>query len=343
MTWNNPLNWVAGMLKTKDMTKQLEENITHLYERNRVVKTNRNVGDTNQTFPFATQTITTKGGDLLVSVSANCYTTVVEIMSFDIEVMLDGGGSVWASTGTSTPSTYGVYQAFFAANSLIPVTFKVLIPNIPAGTHTIRLRKSPFTVTAYVARTDRVAQIAIEEYGIAGTDKVSYDNSFDWTGGSIVTTERLNKQIRDNMNYLFERNYVYKNSSTLYQTTSVSFIPVGIEKIALKTQGRDIQVSLLAPLVTVNENARDVFVDVLVDDSFYISSLTDTPLSDGWLKLRSIAGRVNSFYLEHIITDMDEGWHTFELYYKSSHVTSNARFDGDSLTQIMAEEIGIRS
>lgn len=260
----------------------------------------------------------------------------------------------YVSSGTLTPLARGIasyrpivvnHEYQISMYTIAPISFPpfsddvefVLEAYCTVGVGTIHLAGTTF-------------QWVVEHYGKSrypDTGEVDAAYSVDWAGsktwraGENITEGALNLHIENKMKWLYGKNVNFvRKSGTSYSTTSTTFVPVGAEDIKtyLVTEGNDIMVRLCLTPFPNGLASRLCYFDILVDDSYYISSLTATPLTDGLANYQSNVGFPHTISIEALLTEMDAGLHTFVLYYKTSAADTPASVAANTPTLLMVEE-----
>lgn len=154
-----------------------------------------------------------------------------------------------------------------------------------------------------------------------------------WSIGETVTGSKLNSNLGDQLNTLFNRNLsiVHRDAVEGYQAslaaganTFTSFErPIklvntlphdGVAKIGLWLNW---QVDRYVGVSTWTFG----FLDIKVDDDWYVSSRTATPLSDGLIvHALNIRSRQYTHFCNWFVPNMEAGLHSYELVQKVSDV-----------------------
>lgn len=144
-----------------------------------------------------------------------------------------------------------------------------------------------------------------------------------WTAGNTLTAAELNEQVRDNLDFLYNKpgaDYVM-DEAVNYTTTSTTFVDVDASNLALTitTGGGDVLVWLSNAYMTCT--IRDgVHFDIDVDGS-------RAGGDDGIAKAEFItnasgsAGATNyaSLSMTYLVTGLAAGSHTFKLQWRKSY------------------------
>lgn len=74
---------------------------------------------------------------------------------------------------------------------------------------------------------------------------MTWREPFTWTDGDTATEDIFNRDLRDNVNHLLTRPYVYALSTSTFTTTSASYVPVNaVFTLAMVTGGGHILVGV---------------------------------------------------------------------------------------------------
>lgn len=159
--------------------------------------------------------------------------------------------------------------------------------------------------------------------------------SKEWLSGETVTPDKLNRAASSVMQRLYDKNIqVCQNASinSLYLDSTANEFVKFTRSMRLSLTIEQGSAVLMGFSGTI-QNPRlsgtfagmgHVHLDVLIDDSIYLSSLAATATSDGVYKNRKnvvngfVQGRFKMF-----ATQLDEGVHTFELVGKAPVVSDN--------------------
>jgi len=137
----------------------------------------------------------------------------------------------------------------------------------------------------------------------------------EWKDGEALTADLMNTAVRDEVRTLFRRPRVTKVIPGQTTLTNTTFKPVDDSKykFELTTFGGDILILLTGSWRAVYPNAGRM--DLFVDDTYYLSSLTSTPLSWGWGLMVAPAGTI---YLPlpgiGLLENMSAGKHTLSIH-----------------------------
>lgn len=343
--WYPPDTWDVGLVRQTRMNQQIKANMEYLHQKNLAKIEVRDGTNSTATNPLGSITHTTNGGNIALRFKGLCFGSVASTIVFDVEITLGGGGgTLYASTDTATPATFGVVRYRIpAVNYNINAGFFVIATNIPAGTHTYTLTMTTTAGTATLQLADHLTQFIVEDYGQGATNVYQWDAPKSWTSGENLTKGKLDQYVKNRQELLYDKNYVYHKEvlGAVISTTSVSFVNTGL-KVELLTEGNDVNLTLL--LAMYNSAASTLtYLDVLVDDDYYLSSLNGTPLSDGIYNRTCQINFVRTAFNQYLITDLAAGWHKFEVYYKTSNAAGAAVISSDNTILIMAEEYCLTS
>lgn len=165
----------------------------------------------------------------------------------------------------------------------------------------------------------------------------------NWRGGEVLTTSKLNKQLRNNLLRLHEKNYIIGGegytTNYVYGTNTFKELNSSIYKLRLKTIGGAIRLSFMATTYH-SVSAGRVYFDIKVDDDYFVSSLTPTALTDGLWRRQSLTNTPMTNTYEHILSDLEAGWHDFEIWWKAN-TANGVVWAESSVVQFMVEEYGL--
>lgn len=329
----------TGLLQQERMDGVINRNLDYLYRKPIVVSTLRNSTDiTFTTTPTLIHTLnapTQFGGghgadeDYLMMVyfqGVVSNTNTVGDVVFDVRVSIGVGSFIYFSSGTSTPSGRGVaVMRSLTANHEAHLSFCAVLDftDISFSDPFIDIRVEAYatsgTATVHLAGT--TSQAWWEVYGKGQTNRNQWAGSKVWKAGGNVVEGNVDTHIVGKLTYLNEKNVSYNRYEAgvgNITTTATTFTATGIFT-SLLTEGNDILTRINLVQFESNVANRIVYLDILVDDSYYLSSLTATPLTDGLCAMQQNGSLPVNMYLENILTDIDAGWHKFEIYFKSSN------------------------
>lgn len=165
-----------------------------------------------------------------------------------------------------------------------------------------------------------------------------------WLEGEKLTADEINEQLRDNLIWLFEKNYdmVQVSGVSDYQTTSLTPVTNGVLILNIN-KVRDDTVLRFGGTWSVYSNIASAFIyfDIRMDNSIYLSSGTTTPAAAALLRYQQdTANVVSQISLEAWIDNIDAGLHKFELmwYVGSGTGTMNTT---NTIAQFYGEEYGV--
>lgn len=334
--WYPPSNWESGLLTPKDLNEQIQANIRYLKERNIAHFYDYNgssgaVGTTPNPIPALSLTLQdTK--DVLITFCGMATSTGAATDTYvDVSIALGGGGTIFASTDAGAGATNGLANYRTSANVPQALCFSVIVPDLPAGTHSFQLVLAGGGVTTLYFN-QVCTSFTVEEYGNHTTGVHEWNASKGWNAGENLTIGKLDKYLKERLELLYDKNYVYKklNLGASPQTASTNFVRIANEtyKLHLKTEGRDVKITLLLTMFTSAINATISYIDIEVDGEYYVSSLTNTPLSDGVINEAQNINQPYTILFEFVLRDVDAGWHTFDLFWKTSAAGSLATIWG---------------
>ena len=136
-----------------------------------------------------------------------------------------------------------------------------------------------------------------------------------WRNQEAITPEKLNEQISQNLAYLSKRPSVisYGHNDAYSTTTSWAAIDEQLLVASLYTYGGDILLTFQT-VGRVTAASGTLRFDVLIDDYYYLSSLTDTPLAYGvWWVWANSAIRKTSVNIMLPIFNISKGLHTYKM------------------------------
>lgn len=164
-----------------------------------------------------------------------------------------------------------------------------------------------------------------------------------WVEGEKLTAAELVEQLKDNLTYLFEKNYdlVQYSGVSDWQTTSTTVaqtaIIMNLSKFSMETL---IKFSMNASVYS-NTASASIYFDVLIDGAYYASSGTATPDATGLVRYQQdTANVVSQLSLEAYIPDIADGLHTFELVWWVSAGTGTINVT-NTILQLTVEEYGV--
>lgn len=110
-------------------------------------------------------TIETSGGGIEIEVNVNVNNSSASSRIITFDFLLDG--TLYVSSGTGTPLDNGVYYSGVLANFPIMACFKVYIPPLDPGVHTLRLAMKANAASALtLTGSTTLATITAREVGI---------------------------------------------------------------------------------------------------------------------------------------------------------------------------------
>lgn len=172
-----------------------------------------------------------------------------------------------------------------------------------------------------------------------------WNNPRQWASGEALTATKFNQQIKENMTHLREKNYgvatLRGNTDLLYNGASLALITNALN-VSIVTTGNDIKLTFMGTLYNNSGVTHLERLDVKVNNNWFISSLTSTPLSDAWLTLRSTNTIYTPIYAEFLLTDMPAGSYLFQPYWSSSSGNMGLNLT-NTICQFKAEEYGLRT
>lgn len=176
----------------------------------------------------------------------------------------------------------------------------------------------------------------------------------DWRSGETVTPDKLNAHVSSTLESMFQKNIAIVRNSNINSLAGLNTtndfwkfeIPIRVGLTI--AQGSAVVLGFSGTMRNIRASGTvagglHMHLDVLIDESFYLSSLAATATSDGVFKNRkNILNGYAQGKFKLFATQLEEGYHSFEL-------VSKAPPSGDSLfyNQLMpncffwAEEYGV--
>jgi hypothetical protein len=156
-----------------------------------------------------------------------------------------------------------------------------------------------------------------------------------------ITATYLNEQVRDNLDYLFNRprSIIDIANGSNINVTSTTFAAVDDNQftVELETAGGDVELNLRLQ-VSVPANAV-VAIDFLIDNTNYVSSGTSTPLTNGISTVpQTTAAVVGTTNVRAVVQGLSAGVHNFKLRMRTSTGTAVVTL-ANILTQLSAWEV----
>lgn len=335
--WNNV---AAVELNQESMNKVLFYNMEFLYEKPLRQVVLRDEADiTFTTTPVDIAHITHGSTAEMEQFQGEWFSTFQGVVSnsnntgdivFDIRVENAVGTILYyVSSGTTTPRPRGIasvrdlvanlevqfnFWAFSDTNSTNPLHWYLQVFS-SSGTGTLHLAGA-------------VAQWTIEAFGGASSQSRNqriWNKTKDWVSGENITEGKLQQHVKDKVEWLHDKNYdvMIDRDGVSHNTTSVTFVPVDEKYVLnLKTNGGDVMLRFSCSQYTNSVASRINYLDVKIDDDYFLSSLTSTPLSDGIWNYGSNPIFPQGIAFEILIPNLEAGWHKFELYFKTSNADS---------------------
>lgn len=144
-----------------------------------------------------------------------------------------------------------------------------------------------------------------------------------WTDGSVLTAAELNEQVRDNLDFLFDKpGAVYDvDEASNYTTSSTSFVDVDATDLALTitTGGGDVLIWLSPAVMTSTANVS-VYFDVDIDGTRVAGDdgITKFTFFDAGASPETVMNRATLGFV-WLATGLAAGSHTFKLQWKHTN------------------------
>jgi hypothetical protein len=151
----------------------------------------------------------------------------------------------------------------------------------------------------------------------------------DWFSGEVVTPQKLNNHLTEAVNMVFSKNFAVARVTTdnrLYLNHAANSFQVFDRPMRLGLtipQGAAVRIGFSGSIQQARLSGTNLtthlHLDVLIDDEIYLSSLAAAATSDGVYKNRKNQGVsvVVQGKFSLLITQLEEGEHTFELVGKA--------------------------
>ena len=166
-----------------------------------------------------------------------------------------------------------------------------------------------------------------------------------WAYREPILDWKLNQQMRDNLDYLYERPraIITKDGSGAdYTTTAVSNEPIDdtVYSVLVVTTGGLVEVNLLGAVYNATA-AQTVFFDVLIDDAFWASSGLSIPNTSGlWYYRATVVNKISMIGSPYIYPyALPPGEHTFKLRWRVSGGTGTFRNNAGTVSQFSVKEV----
>lgn len=135
----------------------------------------------------------------------------------------------------------------------------------------------------------------------------------EWTdprtwADEIIIAEQMNTDIRDNIQFLYDRNYVLKTDPNNQNMTGA----ISTFVISLLTQGNDLLITWKG--VVTNTLTNYTVFDIKADDDIFLSTLTTSSASHGLTSNFITLGYYNSIAIRFLYTNVPAGVHKFQLH-----------------------------
>lgn len=166
-----------------------------------------------------------------------------------------------------------------------------------------------------------------------------------FVAGNTLTASQMN-EISNNCSYLFTRpqkTVSVRGTGTNFTTASTSFVDVDASlAFSLETGGGLLEINLLGIISNTVINTLTCF-DVYMDSTTYLSSLTNTALTNGiWQQKTTVAASIDSikatpYRIE--VGGVPAGVHTFSLRWRVAAGTSTFYVATGNLAQFSVIEV----
>lgn len=140
-----------------------------------------------------------------------------------------------------------------------------------------------------------------------------------WNYGDTLTADRLNA-ISDNLEYLYKSPVKVWNTASVTHAITTSWAVLTDMKLEYEvTQGRGVLIGLRIPYVSCDTAIRNVYFDIRINGTSYLSTLGNTPSTNGsYLNLYTLAGETTPVRFLSYWKTPPKGRHTFEVMAKVS-------------------------
>lgn len=145
---------------------------------------------------------------------------------------------------------------------------------------------------------------------------MSWTNPKTWVLNEALTASDLNTYVRDNFSYLLNRPAdIFTGSAsdrTLVTITSTTPVAVNnVNTLSINIASTRVEIWVFARVAI--DATRLGRLDVFVDNSYYVSSLTSTALTNGLWADRAISANGPKASFKVILDGLTPGTHTFQL------------------------------
>lgn len=166
-----------------------------------------------------------------------------------------------------------------------------------------------------------------------------------WVEGERVSANELSQQLSDNITWLYERNIDVSQVSGVsdYLSPNVNqWSTIGVLRCTLNKERDETLIrTCFSGGIAHSQYGGIVWLDVLIDNSYYASSLTPTPLTDGISSLRGLGSLYTmntkfDFYIPNILS----GVHEFRMQWKTNLTQASLNVT-NTIAQFSVEEYGV--
>jgi hypothetical protein len=166
-----------------------------------------------------------------------------------------------------------------------------------------------------------------------------------WLEGEKLKADEVNEQVRDNLIWLFEKNYdiVQVTGVSDYQTTSTSAAVVAAALQLQLSKAVDETVLRFGMTLSAYNSSASAFItfDIRMDSNIYLSSGTTTPATNGLVRYQQDTASIGSqITMDAWVDNVDSGLHIFELVWWVSAGTGTINVT-NTIAQVSVEEYGI--
>lgn len=149
---------------------------------------------------------------------------------------------------------------------------------------------------------------------------MTWNDPVTWQTGDTLSAYTFNEQIRDNQKHLLTRPHTFvkvggQANEIIVPIQTTNFVPIDNNLFTLNLEHYSNFVDLYFNIHLRKTNQGNVnYIDIFIDNSIYLSSGTNTPLSRGIMG-GSITGS-RQWWSHYESYEMPPGLHTYQLYMK---------------------------